>query len=124
MSKASKKKPNAILVGSLIAAALAIICALIVIFTVANQPAKTDNGITPEEFQRQSSLEHEDAIAQQIKIKADLYQIEHGYYAIYLEDFASTPESLKDFEYRSDGKKYIITYTSSVDGQQKTLVSD
>ena len=124
MSKTSKKKPNMMLVGSLIATALAIMCALIIVFAVTNQPAKTDNKVTAEELQRQSLLDREEAIAQQIKLKADLYQVEHGYYAIYLENFANTPDSLKDFKYQSDGKKYVITYVSSVDGQQKILVSD
>lgn len=119
MSK--EKKTNKALVAVLAVVAVAIIGGLIIVInkTNDNNSQSPNKEVTAEDLIRETNLQHEDAIAGQIKAKADLFYANNDYYPLNLEDFAEAPESLKDFSYQSDGKQYRITYTSSVDGKMK-----
>ena len=123
-AKAKTKKQNkrlSPLAIILAVAALLLVIGLVIIFVVSkpnNEPKETY--ITPEWAEEQRL----DAIADQIRIKAEMYHRDHGVWPESLDDIHESSDRLPDLVFNSFARHGFITSYIGVNGERIIYCSE
>ena len=122
--KTDKPNKNLVIILASIIAVL-IIGGIITVVAINSNNTSKEQPKTAQDLITEAENSRIDAIVEQVKIKADLYKINHGKYASKLSYFIDDPNYLDEYNvvYAATNNGFTITYKLA-DGTTKTLTND
>lgn len=124
-SKKSNINKKSKLIYVLIGVIAVIIVAIGIIFACATTTKTKEKTWTTEDSMRQSKIDQQESVAEQLYLKAKLEYINTGAFPKELDDFVENTENIKNtlpnLQYTRYGNRgFVITYTN-IDGETEKL---
>ena len=124
-SKKSNINKKSKLIYILIGVIAVIIVAIGIIFACATTTKTKEKTWTMEDSMRQSKIDHQESVAKQLYLKAELEYINTGAFPKELDDFVENTENIKNtlpnLQYTRYGNRgFVITYIN-IDGETEKL---